>query len=135
MPEDWPLIERALINHLPTVTTWPWQAPGRHDLGDAFPIGIIEQRGGDISDLDAARIVEVTVVAGTRSGCWAMAQQVDVAILRGLNPGGADGVYVDEAACVFGWAIDDDWSTPDYCVATATFTLTVRPQADPPEGN
>ena len=42
----WPLIEAALIDHLPTVTSIPWEAPGRSDAGARIPLGVVEQAGG-----------------------------------------------------------------------------------------
>ena len=130
---DWPIVERALLDHLPEVTSFDWQGPG-NTIGTAIPVGVLEQVGGSSDGLDLSPDIEVTVVAATRTGCWLAAQQVDRAILRGLNPGGAAGVYIDEATLAFGWAIDPDRETPSYAVATATYTLTVRPQAAE-EGN
>ena len=133
---DWPLVERALVDHLPTVTNYSWTAPGSHSIGTRVPIGIVEQVGGSTGqEFDLTPDVEVTVVAATRTGCWAMARQVDAAMLRGLNPGGAAGIYIDEVKTAFGWVIDPDRAGDGYVVATATYSLTVRPQATPTEGN
>lgn len=127
---DYPNLERALLDWLPTVTGFAWEAPGRHSIGARVPVGIAERAGGSGgATLDAAMSIEVTVAAATRSGCWAMAQQIDRAFLRSLNPGGAGVIYVDEVRLIFGWAIDPDRSGDGYNVASATYTLTVRPQA------
>ena len=127
----WPLIEAALVDHLPTVTSIPWEAPGRSDAGARIPLGVVEQAGGgQTSGFDQHVDIEVTVYAANRAGCWYLAAQVDQAILRGLNPGGAGGIFVDETAQAFGWVIDPDRSGDGYEVATATYTLTVRPQVE-----
>ena len=49
-------------------------------------------------------------------------------MLRGLNPGAAASVFIDETDQAFGWVIDPDRAGDGYQVATATYTLTVRPQ-------
>lgn len=125
----WPLIEAALIDHLPTVTSVPWEAPGRSDAGARIPLGVVEQIGG-IQDvgLDKQVTVEITVYAARRPGCWQLASAIDIAMLRGLNPGAAGGVFIDETDQAFGWVIDPDRAGDGYQVATATYTLTVRPQ-------
>lgn len=128
----WPLIEAALLDYLPSRTSVAWEGPGRAGIGQRVPCGVVEQSGGTTVDLDKQVDVEVTVYAVDRAGCWQLAAEVDRALLLGLNPGGADGVFVDEIAQVFGWSIDQDRSGDNYQVATATYTLTVRPE--PVEG-
>lgn len=127
----WPSVEAALIDHLPTVTPIDWEAPGRSEPGARVPLGVVEQVGG-IQDvgLDKQATVEVTVYAARRPGCWQLASAIDIAMLRGLNPGAAGGVFIDETQQAFGWVIDPDRAGDGYMVATATYTLTVRPQVE-----
>ena len=96
-----------------------------------MPLGVVEQVGG-IQDvgLDKQATVEVTVYAARRPGCWQLASAIDIAMLRGLNPGAAGGVFIDETQQAFGWVIDPDRAGDGYVLATATYTLTVRPQVE-----
>lgn len=131
---DWPLIEQPLVDHLDANTTFTWTNEGGH-LGTGVPKGIV-QRSGGTSDLDLEDIpdVEITIIAATRAGVWQMAQQVQ-RVFAGLNPGGivpddGDPIYVDEVTQTFAFVVDPDRGTSSYRVATATYSLTLRPQGD-----
>lgn len=125
---DWPLVERPLADHLNDSTSFDWTIEGGH-VGDRVPLGIVQQVGGSGDlDLEESPSIEVTLIAATRSGVWEMAQQVN-RVFAGLNPGGIAGrIHVDEARQAFGFVIDPDRGTAAYRVATATYTLTLRPQ-------
>lgn len=123
----WLLIEQPLADYLTASTSTRWTNDGRHSK--ATSLGIV-QRGGGGGDLDLEDEpdVEVTIRAATRAGAWMLARQVREAF-AGLNPGGiGEHVYVDECREVFGFRIDPDAGTSDYLVATATYSLVLRPQ-------
>lgn len=128
---DWPNIEKPLCDHLDAVTSFAWTIEGAHDVGARVPLGIVQRSGGSHDlDLEDSPSIEVTLIGATRDGLWLMAAQVNRA-MAGLNPGGIGGViWVDETRTSFGWTIDPDRGTSSYRVATATFSLVLRPQAE-----
>ena len=128
---DWPNIEKPLCDHLAANTTFGWTIEGGHDVGSRVPLGIVQRAGGTHDlDLEDAPNVEVTLIGGSRDGLWAMAHQVN-RVLAGLNPGGiGDVIWVDEVGATFGWTVDPDRGSSTYRVATATFSLVLRPQAE-----
>ena len=128
---DWPDIEKPLCDHLAANTTFDWTIEGGHDVGSRVPLGIVQRVGGyhDL-DLEDTPTVEVTLIGATRDGIWQMVQQV-VHVFAGLNPGAIGGlIWVDEARETFAFVIDPDRGSSTYRVATATFTLVLRPQAE-----
>ncbi len=126
----WPLIERPLCDHLAAHTNFSWTNDGGRNYA-AVPLGIVQVAGGSNDlDLEDSPSVEVTLRAKTRDGLWQLAQQVDAAF-AGLNPGGLPGdIYVDAARAAFRFTVDPDLGTADYKVATATYSLTLRPQGE-----
>lgn len=128
---EWPLIEEALADHLASRTGFPWRTEG--GSVDRLPLGVVQRSGGSGDlDLEDVAAVEVTLFAASRSGAWELARRVHRAFAS-LSPGGivptqGEPIYVDEARQPFGYAIDPDRGTSAYRVATATYSLTLRPQ-------
>ena len=123
----YPNVERVLVDYLPSSTSFDWMAPGSHDVGSRVPVGIVERTGGSSGDVDRSPSVEVTVVAATRTGVWMLVQQVEAAFVE-LAAAPAGLTYIDDVREIFGFAIDPDRHSDRYTTATATYSLTLRPQ-------
>lgn len=121
MPE-WPDVERTVVAWLGTLGR-----PVYTETGPTTPTEYltVERVGGTGTRIDRDVDVEISVIAGTRSDLWALVAQVEARV-RALAASGDD-TYVDDVAETFAFAIDP---YPNTTVrrATATYTLTVRPQ-------
>lgn len=92
---------------------------------DEYAVIDVTPGPGDF-DTDREIDVEVTVYARTRARAKALATEVD-SIMSLLPASGTEEFYVDAIAVRFGFAIE---KTPTQTArqASATYTLTVRPQ-------
>ena len=124
---DWPMLEDQLVDYLATATGYGWSTD-LHAAGDPLPpAGAVICSDSPGGDVDMGMDAELTVVAASRSGMWALARKVDRAMRH------ADFLsrsYVDEVSTVFGWAAEDPSPTGLYS-GTATYRLTVRRQPEP----
>jgi hypothetical protein len=84
----------------------------------------VERVGGTGTRIDRDVDVEISVIAGTRTAMWDLVAQVEARI-RALAATGDP--YVDDVAETFAFAFDP-YPNQSARRATATYTLTVRPQ-------
>ena len=121
MPE-WPNVEEAVVAWLGALGR-----PVYTETGPSTPAEylVVERVGGAGTAIDQDVDVEVSVIAPTRAAMWALVSQVE-ARMEALAANGTD-TYVDDVALTFGFKVDP---YPNVTVrrATATFTVTVRPQ-------
>lgn len=123
----WPNAERAVVAWLkPRLVATVFSETSK----TMPPLYAVVERtgGGDGILIDKKIDVAIAVVAPTRGAMWDLAADVESAMWALSANATADGVYVDEVECPFGFAWDPP-ASQEIRRATATFTLTVRPSA------
>lgn len=119
---EWPDIERAVVAWLGTLGR-----PVYTETGPTTPAEYltVERVGGTGTRIDRDVDVEISVIAATRPALWDLVADVEARI-RALAATG-DGMYVDDVVEAFAFSIDP-YPNTSVRRATATYTLTVRPQ-------
>jgi len=124
---SWPDIERAVV-------AWfaPLGRPVYTETGPTVPTEYltVERVGGVGTSIDRDVDVEISVIAVTRTAMWDLVADVEArvrALAANGDPLGVPPFYVDDIAERFAFAFDPYPNTAARR-ATATYTLTVRPQ-------
>lgn len=128
--QHWPRLERTVIAWLtPRVApaeVWAERPDDLVAIAKAKGAVRLERAGGTGTDIDHALQLEVTVYAGTRGELWDLADLVESALADLAGDGSSD-AYVDDVEATFLFAAEPH-PDPSVREATATFTITVRPQ-------
>ena len=118
---SWPDVEKAVVAWLTTLGV-----PVYTETGPTTPAEyiLVERVGGAGRRIDKDISIEVAVIAASRPAMWALASSVEMR-MRELAAAGAP--YIDDVDEQFSFAFDP---YPNVAArrATATYTLTVRPQ-------
>lgn len=121
----WPDLEASVAAHLTARLPAPVYTETPPDASLPVPRVVVERVGGAglgiVQDVD----IEVTVWAATRAAMWALVSLTETA-MGALAAAGQP--YVDDVALPFAFAAQPPRSHGSRS-ATATYTLTVRPQA------
>lgn len=119
----WPNVERGIVSYLKGLAPTYTQTVGV--MPDLYIT--VERVGGAGSPVDQDVSIEVTVSSReSRGDMWDLAATVEDA-MRSLAANDGGGIYIDDVSLRFGFGIDMP-TTQGVWQATATFSLTLRPQ-------